>query len=110
MNCYYCDTKPNSYEGSPISNSDWMHCEFCDVVLIRGVSNSPHSFGLHIKWEVNLERDRWAINIYPERNMTILSGMNPETGTFYDEIILDHIININKHNKLHKLKTILTFQ
>jgi hypothetical protein len=78
--------------------------------MIPGVSNSPHSFGLHIKWEVDLDRDYWAINIYPEKNMTILSGHNPKTGQYYDEITLDQVLVVNKNNKLNKLKTILTFQ
>ena len=90
MNCYYCN-------GS-LSHDGWDFCPDCDVKFHINDYNSE----LHIKWERRINNHWWALNIYPESNITYLSGTK--------EFKINQTIKVNKNNIINKIKTILIFQ
>lgn len=97
--CYYC-------KGSLDKDDDeWIICNECNVRYFSSLEGS-----LHIKWIVDIGTAKWALNIFPDKNITYLSGYFPDKEDFYDEILINQTVIVNKDNVINKIKTILTFQ
>lgn len=101
MNCWYCQ--------GPVLFNTIEGVNECDACVVQYHTSETRG-DLHIKWCRDIGTAKWALNIYPARNITYLSGYFPDKEHFYDEITINQILVVNKDNVIQKIKTILTFQ
>lgn len=105
MNCLYCKEKC-------MMDGQWWDCYRCEVYYTQSDTN-----GFHIKFERSIKDWEMALNLYPDKDFTVLTGIHhgfgmtvhPDKG--HTEIRLNHCMkNVNQHNALDKIKLMLVFQ
>jgi len=105
MNCEYCN--------NPCKSDDkWWECHHCGVSY-----ENSELYGHHIKFERHTEDWAYALNLYPQSQLTVLTGFHRDFGTTkpWDRCHLEMKIpyllqNVNQHNVMDKIKFLLLFQ
>lgn len=103
MNCEFCN-KPCRPDGQ------WWECCHCEVAYEKSTKN-----GHHIKFERVIGEWAYALNLYPEANITVLTGfhnsfnLNSSSHGKLEIKLPSMMQNVNQHNCIDKIKLILLF-
>ena len=101
MNCDYCK-RPCQQDGT------WWDCLHCEVCY-----EQSETLGRHIKFERMNNDWAYALNLYPEKNLTVLTAFKTTAPIHerHEEIRIPYLMkNVNQHNAMDKIRMLLIFQ
>lgn len=104
MNCEFCNKNCQQ-------DGNWWTCYHCEASF-----EESKTLGHHIQFQRSTEDWDYALNLYPESNLTVLTGFQSDffvkpkdRGRL--EIRIPHLMqNVNQHNAMDKIRFILLFQ